>query len=105
MSGDPCVFRRMIRRNIVTHHNTATAALYWLAMRERYTHITIIAIDGGSEYAPGVDGTCPGLSFTRWRRVQEQLAQILKEEIRTETEFLSDAVCDPGEDIEQASPE
>ena len=38
----------------ITHFNTATAAHHWLA-KEGYKTIYLIGIDGGTEYAPGLD--------------------------------------------------
>jgi hypothetical protein len=81
-------------------HNTANGALHWLAKHGRYEKIRIIGIDGGVEYASGVN--LPSESerariakaekrsdfLTLWREVTQNLVSVLQSVYGVEIEWM-----------------
>lgn len=88
-AGGPDDLRDAVRRGVVAHHSTATAAHSWLAMFGGFDRIRLIGIDGGKGYAGGLAGVGYA-DFTLWRAVHENLCDVLSTELAVESEWFCD---------------
>jgi hypothetical protein len=92
--ADNVAFIKRITEGGICHHHTVSGALHWLCKFGKYTHIKIIGVDGGREFALGVTpfyhchafvANTTSLDFLDdWKAIDKRLCNILSNVYGTE---------------------